>query len=120
MNAGNQRTPKKIDVINRVRCLGTHKSQALIGFHVFTGDDHVHKFVGITKNTWCKLFFDLPTNSPIIESFIKMGSLTSEQCSSINEDIEPIAKFMCMAYDSVGPPFSSKDKPCRSCIQVIP
>ena len=101
--AGNERYPKKIDVMNRVRCLGKRKSQALLGFHLFSGEDHGNKFVGITKNTWCKLFFALPNGSPIIDSFIKLGCLTSEQCSSLNEIIEPLAQFTCMGYDSDGP-----------------
>ena len=68
--------------------------------HLYSGEDHGNKFVGITKNTWCKLFFALPNESPIIDSFIKLGCLTSEQCSSLNEALEPLAQFTCMGYDS--------------------
>ena len=43
LHAGNERYPKKIDVMNRVRCLGKRKSQALLGFHLFSGEHHGSK-----------------------------------------------------------------------------
>ena len=36
MHAGTQRKLEKIDVRDRVRCVGERKSRALIGFHIFT------------------------------------------------------------------------------------
>ena len=105
MHAGTSRKPDKIDIRDRVRCVGERKSRALLGFHIFTGDDHGNKWVGITKQTWSKLFFNLPNDSPIIDAFIRLGTLTTEECSSMNEVLNPIAQFMCMAYDSVGPYF---------------
>ena len=61
LHAGNERSPKTVDVVNRVQCLGRRKRQALIGFYTFSGEDHGNKFVGISKNSWCKLFFSLYT-----------------------------------------------------------
>ena len=103
MHAGTQRSPQKIDIRDRVRCVGIRKSQALLGFHIFTGEDHGNKYVGITKQTWCKRFFNLPDDSPIIDAFIRLGTLSTEECSIMNAVLNPIAQFMCMAYDLEGP-----------------
>ena len=81
LHAGNERSPKTVDVVNQVQCLGRMKSQALIGLHTFSGEDHGNKFVGISKNSWCKLFFSLPPESSIVDSFISLGTLTPDQCS---------------------------------------
>ena len=93
--------PENIDIRDRVWCVGERKSQALLGFHIFTGGDHGNKWVGITKQTWCKLFFNLPDDSHIIDAFIRLGTLTTEE--SLNEVLYPLAQFMCMAYDPEGP-----------------
>ena len=107
LHAGNERSPKTVDVVNRVQCLGRMKSQALIGFHTFSGEDHGNKFVGISKNSWCKLFFSLPPESSIVDSFISLGTLTPDQCSlqdgSLNEAVQPLETFTCMGYDATGP-----------------
>ena len=84
MHAGTQRSPQKIDIRDRVRCVGIQKSRALLGFHIFTGDDHGNKYVGISKQTWCKVFFNLPDDSPIIDAFVRLGTLSTEECSSMN------------------------------------
>ena len=52
---------------------------------------------------WGKLFFNLPDDSPIINAFIRLGTLSTEECSFMNSVLNPIAQFMCMAYDSEGP-----------------
>ena len=49
------------------------------------------------------MFFNLLEDSPIIDAFIRLGTLSAEECSSMNEILNPIAQFMCMAYDSEGP-----------------
>ena len=43
-----------IDVIERVKVIGTLKPKGLIGFHNFSGADWGGKFVGISKETWMK------------------------------------------------------------------
>ena len=90
-----------------MQCLGRKRSQALVRFHTFSGEDHGNEFVGISKKSWCKLFFDLPADSPIIDTFIHLGSLTVDHCSlldgGLNEAIKPLEMFTCMAYDAAGP-----------------
>ena len=107
LHAGNEKSPKTIDVLDRVKCVGKRKSQALIGFHAFSGEDHGNKFVGISKNHWCKLFFSLPPENPIIDTFIQLGTLTADQCSlqdgSLHQTVQPLETFTCMGYDSTGP-----------------
>ena len=79
LHAGKESKPKDIDIVGRVQSIGRRKSQALIGLHTFTGEDHGNKFVGITKSTWGKLFFDtLDSHDPIINSFINLGSLAPD------------------------------------------
>ena len=86
LHAGKERKPKDIDIVARVECIWRRKSQALVGLHTFTGEDHGNKFVGITKASWCKLFFDLNPHDSIIDSFINLGSLAPNQCSLSGEE----------------------------------
>ena len=46
---------------------------------------------------------NLLEDSPIIDAFIRLGTLSAEEWSSMNEILNPIAQFMCMSYDSEGP-----------------
>ena len=108
MHAGKSHAPKTIDVVDRVRCLGHEKSLAMVGLHTLTGEDHGNKFVGITKSTWCKMFFgDLQSDDPIVEALGNLGSLTTDQCTMTENDfpthLKPLEKFICMGYDKSGP-----------------
>ena len=49
LHAGKRKSPKTIDVVNRVNIIGKEKCQGLIGLHNFTGSDYGGKFVGISK-----------------------------------------------------------------------
>ena len=109
MHAGKENAPKPIDIMNRVRCIGREKSLAMVGLHTLSGEDHGNKFVGITKNAWCKIFFDtLDFDHPIVEAFGNLGSLTPEQCA-LDENgeftavVKPLEKFICIGYDPDGP-----------------
>ena len=141
LHAGKESKPKDIDIMGRVQSIGQRKSQALIGLHTFTGEDHGNKFVGITKSTWGKLFFDtLDSHDPIINSFINLGSLAPDQCSLLepygllHEVVRPLERFTCMGYSIDGPfnlpdlrwkLYSTKNKeaenlpPCRATLSPL-
>ena len=140
MHAGKENAPKPIDIMKRVHCIGREKSLAMVGLHTLSGEDHGNKFVGITKNAWCKIFFDtLDFDHPIVEAFGNLGSLTPEQCA-LDENgeftavVKPLEKFICIGYDPDGPYtipelrwklWSSKNKeaenlpPCRNTLAPI-
>ena len=53
------------------------------------------------------MLFNLSPDSPIIDAFIRLGSLTADQCclqdGSLIEAVQPLEIFTCMAYDADGP-----------------
>ena len=55
---------REIDICERVKAVGMHKSRALLGFHHFTGADWGGKFVGLSKKTWMTAFLSLDDNDP--------------------------------------------------------
>ena len=63
----NSESEKEINVIKRVKVLGSENSRALIGFYNFTGADWGGKLVGITKERWMKLFLDLTNDDEVIQ-----------------------------------------------------
>ena len=108
LHAGKYNSPKDIDVVQRVHALGKRKAQGLIGFHNFTGSDYGGKFVGITKMTWCKAYFTLEDDDPILDAFDFLGSFSSQQCcpdanGDFTERAQPLEKFTCMVYDKEAP-----------------
>ena len=134
LHAGKAKAPKAIDIVKRVHSIGKEKSQALVGFHNFTGNDYGHKYVGISKERWCNRFFSLPSNHDIVKAFSSLGTLSSEQCTltndgNLHEEIKALEEFTCMVYDKDGPKslpalrwklYSKKNKesenlpPCRA------
>ena len=62
-----------VGIMIRVHCIGHAKCLAMVGLHTLTGEDHGNKFVGITKNAWCKIFFNkLDINNPIVEALKRL------------------------------------------------
>ena len=107
-HAGKARAPKRIDIVKQVETIGEEKSQALLGFYDFTGNDYGHKWVGVTKERWSNRFFSLPSNHCILKAFSSLGTLTSEECTltadgNLHEKIKPLEEFVCMVYDKDGP-----------------
>ena len=49
MHAGKESAPKPIYSNNRVDVIGIRKSQAMVGLHTLTGEDHGNMYVGILK-----------------------------------------------------------------------
>ena len=109
MHAGKSYALKSIDIMNRVHCIGRAKCLAMVGLHTLTGEDHGNKFVGITKNAWCKIFFNkLDINDSFVEALGNLGSLNPEQCA-LDENgefpavVKPLVQFICIGYDADGP-----------------
>lgn len=97
---------KKIDVNERVQAIGMEKCAGLIGFHNFTGADWGGKFVGISKKTWCNLYFGLPADSPILNVFKQLGEIEiPEQLieGNLPHSIAALELFVCQAYSKNGP-----------------
>lgn len=109
MHAGKESAPKPIDIMDRVQIIGRRKSQAMVGLHTYTGEDHVNKYVGISKTAWCKIFFNtLDSDDPIVQAFCNLGSFTPDQCAletngQLKEVVKPLERFICMGYDDNGP-----------------
>ena len=104
---GKENQTKDIEVVERVNCTGRAKSQGLIGNYNFTGSDWGGKFVGVSKNRWCKTYLELPSDSPIVETFSRLGSLTSEECTlqdnnMLHETIRLIETFVSLVYKAEG------------------
>ena len=87
--------------------IGREKSQGLLGFHNFTGNDYGHKFVGITKKKWSKIYLDLPSHDSIVGAFSQLGILSPEHFTfeggELHESILPLERFTCMGYCENGP-----------------
>jgi len=59
--------------VERVRVIGHHKCQGLIGLHNFSGAEWGGKFVGISKKTWAVAYLKLIENDPAINVFHQLG-----------------------------------------------
>ena len=109
------------------------ESQGLVGLHNFTENDYGGKFVGISKERWCKLYLELPSDHDIVRTLGCVGSLTTVECVldnvNHNVNVRPLESLTCRAYDANGPStlpalrwklFSTKNKeaenlpPCRA------
>ena len=97
---------REIDVVERVRVVGSHKCQGLIGLHNFSGADWGGKFVGITKKTWIGAYMELDEDDPSINCFRELGEgvipteLVDDELPTQFKDLE---QFVCHVYCSKGP-----------------
>ena len=62
----------------------------------------------MSKNRWCKAYLELPSDSPIVEAFGRLGSLSPEECTlqdsnMLHETIRPIETFVSLVYKAEGP-----------------
>ena len=90
----------------RVRVIGKAKSQALIGFHNFTGADWGGKFVGKTKDSWTKAFMKLSNDNSVLKCFKQLGEGPIEcvlEDGKLPHDFSLIEEFVCEVYSSNGP-----------------
>jgi len=91
--------------MERVRVIGRHKCQGLIGLHNFSGADWGGKFVGITKKTWVSAYMKLDDDDSIVNCFRELGqgALPTEL---VNGDLPPqvkdLERFVCQVYSSSG------------------
>lgn len=97
---------REIDVIERVRVIGSHKCQGLIGLHNFSGADWGGKFVGITKKTWIGAYMELDEDDSSINCFRELGEspvpteLVDDELPTQVKDLE---QFVCRVHCSKGP-----------------
>lgn len=103
---GNGAKYRKIDVLERVRVIGVHKCQGLIGLHNFSGADWGGKFVGITKKTWVNAYMKLDDDDSIVDSFLQLGK-SALPTELVNGDLPPqvkdLERFVCQVYSPSGP-----------------
>ena len=97
---------REIDVMERVRVIGRHKCQGLIGLHNFSGADWGGKFVGITKKTWVSAYMKLDDDDSIVNCFRELGK-SALPTELVNGDLPPqvkdLERFVCQVYSSSGP-----------------
>ena len=60
-----------VDIGRAFESLGTQLSQAILGFHAFTGCDQTSKFNGISKRSCWKVF--VKSDETVIKAFQKIG-----------------------------------------------
>ena len=101
-----------INIIERVRAIGSHKVKGFIRIHNFSGSDWGGKFVGITKQKWIKAYMELSDeDNDVIYTFQQLGNI-----SLLVEDfvenklpaiVAPLEKFVCSVYAPKGCPIRS-------------
>ena len=67
---GKGRTYREIDVIERLRVIGTRKCQGFVGLHNFSGANWGGKFVSKSKKMWVDACMSLGEDDPAISRFI--------------------------------------------------
>lgn len=97
---------REIDVVERVRVIGSHKCQGLIGLHNFSGADWGGQFVGITKKTWVGAYMKLGDDDPVINCFRELGEggIPSKLINGeLPLQVKGLEQFVCSVYSSTGP-----------------
>ena len=92
---------------SNVSSIGKEKSQGYVGMHNYTDNDFGHRSVGLSKEQWCKKYFNLPSNHAIVKVFGSLGALPNENClltdGELHKDIKSLQEFMCIPYDKDSP-----------------
>jgi hypothetical protein len=92
--------------VERVRVIGPHRCQGLIGLHYFSGADWGRKFVGISKKTWVGAYMKLDEDNLVITCFRGLGE-GPIPAELVNGELPPQVKgleqFVCRVYCSTGP-----------------
>ena len=65
---------REINVVERIKAIGSNKCQGLLGFHNFSDADGGGKFVGISKKTWVDAYMRLEEDDPAVDCFKKQAS----------------------------------------------
>ena len=89
---------REIDVVERVRAIGRHKCQGLVGLHNFSGADWRGTFVGYTKKTWVSAYFKLANDDPVIDCFRQMGeTYIPDQLvhGDLPQQVKTLEDFVC-------------------------
>ena len=98
---------RQIDIVERVRVIGNHKCQGLIGLHNFSGADWGGGgFVGITKKRWVSSYMKLDEDDPVINCFRKLGEgpVPMELVNGVlPPQVKGLERFVCHVYCSTGP-----------------
>ena len=97
---------REIDICERVKVVGRHKSKALLGFHHFTGADWGGKFVGLSKKTWMTAFLSHDDNDPIVATISRLGegpiSMSTDDVSettlAMPTSVKSLETFVCKVY----------------------
>ena len=95
-----------IDVVERVKMIGSPKCQGLIGLHNFSGADWGGKFVGITKKRWANSYMKLSESHPAIKAFQILGnqSIPAElEYGELPVQFRALEEFVCNMYSTTGP-----------------
>jgi len=96
---------REIDVVERVRAIGSLKCQGLIGLHNFTGADWGGKFVGITKKTWVGAYMKLDESDSVVTCFRQLGdgAIPTELVDGdLPPQVKDLERFVCQVYSSTG------------------
>jgi len=89
--------------MERVRVIGHHKCQGLIGLHNFSGADWGRKCVGISKKTWAVAYLKLIENDLAINVFRQLGEgliMTELVHRALLMQVNSLEKFVCQLYCS--------------------
>jgi len=88
----------EIDVVERVRVIGHHKCQGLIGLHNVSGAYWDGKFWGISKKTWAIAYLKPNDSDPTINVFHEYveGLIITElvHCA-LPIEVNSLEKFVC-------------------------
>ena len=90
-----------INVIERVKVIGTSKAKGLIDFHNFSGAGWDGKYVGISKETWMTAYLSISDEDNIICTFQQLGTfplLITDFSGCLPANVSPLERFLCSLY----------------------
>ena len=97
---------REIDVVDRVKAVGSPKCRGLIGLHNFSGADWGGKFVGISKKKWVTEYMKLEDDDSIVSCLQSLGDLeiSSELVDGhLPSQVQALERFVCQTYCTLGP-----------------
>lgn len=97
---------REIDVLERLKVIGRHKCQGLLGLHNFSGADWGGKFVGIPKKRWIDAYLKLEDDDQAISCFKELGErcIPAElESNELPAQVKGLEHFVCHVYSLKGP-----------------
>lgn len=95
-----------MNVLERLKVIGRHKCQGLLGLHNFSGADWGGKFVGIPKKRWIDAYLKLEDDDQAISCFKELGErcIPAElESNELPAQVKGLEHFVCHVYSLKGP-----------------